>query len=89
LQAPLKNEFFALGRFAFVLFFSFLGWEGVSEIEAFGPAMSRQYDLHAKESNRRPMKTPTTTADPPKRGYTSGSSSDFILHILVTRVLSS
>jgi hypothetical protein len=31
--------------------------------------MRRQYDLHAKESNKRPMHIPTTTADPPKRDY--------------------
>ena len=43
--------------------------------------MRRQYDLHAKESNKRPMHIPTITADPPS-AITSGSSSDFILHIL-------
>jgi hypothetical protein len=32
--------------------------------------MRRQCDcLHAKESNKRPMDIPTTTADPPKRNY--------------------
>jgi hypothetical protein len=28
--------------------------------------MRRQYDLHAKESNKRLMNIPTITADPPK-----------------------
>jgi hypothetical protein len=31
--------------------------------------MRRQYDLHAKESNKRPMHIPPITADPPKRDY--------------------
>ena len=37
--------------------------------EPFDPAMRRQHDLHAKESNRRPMHVPTIDADPPKRDY--------------------
>jgi hypothetical protein len=37
--------------------------------EPFGHAMRRQCDLHARESNRRPMHFPTITADPPKRDY--------------------
>ena len=35
----------------------------------FDPAMRRQYDLHAKEYNKRLMNIPTITADPPKRDY--------------------
>jgi hypothetical protein len=32
--------------------------------------MIRLYDLHKKESDKRPMHVPTTiTADPAKRGY--------------------
>jgi hypothetical protein len=34
-----------------------------------GPAMRRQYDLHPKEPNKRPMHVPTTTFHPPKRDY--------------------
>jgi hypothetical protein len=54
--------------------------------------MRRQYDLHAKESNKRLMNIPGITADPDQirqSMITSGSSSDFILHILITRALSS
>jgi hypothetical protein len=31
--------------------------------------MRRQYDLYAKESNKRLMNIPTITADPPKHDY--------------------
>jgi hypothetical protein len=54
-----------------------------------GPAVRRQYDLCTRRNSK---STPCTSRRPPptrQSAITSGSSSDFVLHILITRVLSS